>query len=349
MSGRAYPEVASALQPWFASRLDADSVVITEVRRHAEGFSWQTYTMTVQWDDRTTGRSRRQGFAIRREPEDGLLAPYDTGEQYELHRAVLDNSDVPMPDLYWLEMDRDVLGMPFYVMERVEGVVPVPWRGNDPDVFPDEEARRRLGLDFTDVMAEIHTIDWRSAELAKLLGGAEDAEEAARREIATWERFYEEGLLVEEPIVREALGWLRANLTTSGHLALVHADYRIGNFMVRDGRIVAVFDWELAHIGDPVFDIAYAGMPLYRGRDPRFSQLLHPDELIPRYEERTGIRVAPEVLRFWTVFGHVRAAAPHLRACRAFEEGRSDDVRLAAMGHQVLYILKSLARELNLR
>ena len=63
-------------------------------------------------------RASQQGYAVRVEPHDGLLAPYDIDGQFRLHRAILDHSDVPMPDLYWLEHDTDVLGMPFFVMER---------------------------------------------------------------------------------------------------------------------------------------------------------------------------------------------------------------------------------------
>ena len=61
------------------------------------------------------------------------------------------------------------------------------------------------------------------------------------------------------PLLREAIAWLRANRASSGRVALVHGDYRIGNFILgADRRIAAVLDWELAHVGDPVEDIAWA-------------------------------------------------------------------------------------------
>jgi aminoglycoside phosphotransferase (APT) family kinase protein len=78
--------------------------------------------MDVEWLSPKTREPLRRGYAVRVEPNDGLLAPYDIDGQYRLHRAVLDHSDVPMADLYWLEPDASVLGMPFYVMERC-GVV----------------------------------------------------------------------------------------------------------------------------------------------------------------------------------------------------------------------------------
>jgi aminoglycoside phosphotransferase (APT) family kinase protein len=328
---------------WLAERLGVEELELVNLRRHTEGWSWHTYTFTAAW--RVGGARRERGFAVRREPEDGLLAPYDIHGQWELHSALVEHTEVPMPALHWLELDRSVLGMPFYVMERVEGVVPVQWKPDDPRAFPDEGTRRAVGEHFVDVLARLHALDWRAAGLA----GDAAPDSAPAREVERWRRFYEEAVLVEVPLLREALTWLAENPACSGRLALCHGDYRIGNFMLGpDRRIAAVFDWELAHVSDPVEDIAWAGLGLFRGRSPLYSHLLPKREFLERYEERTGLAVEPEVLRFWTVLGYVKSIAPHIRACRAFEERRVDDLRLAAMGHQALYPLGKLAAELEL-
>jgi aminoglycoside phosphotransferase (APT) family kinase protein len=341
--------VGEALAPWFCERLDVDAVEIVDLRRHAEGWSWQTYTLDVEW--RSPQRDEppvRRGYAVRVEPRDGLLAPYDIDGQYRLHRAVLDHSDVPMADLYWLERDPRVLGMPFYVMERLRGVVPVQWRGKDPSVFPSDEARREIGRQFVDIQARIHAIDWRAAGLGLPGSAWADPAASARSWIDHWADYYEASVLVELPLLRYAIGWLRANAACSGTLTLCHGDYRIGNFMLLDGRINGIFDWELAHVSDPVEDIAYSGLPLFRGRNPLLSQLLARDEYFARYEELTGLRIDPDVFHFWTVLGLLKAAASHLRGSRAFEEARIRDLRLAAMGHQVQYVLRHIATELGL-
>jgi hypothetical protein len=151
------------------------------------------------------------------------------------------------------------------------------------------------------------------------------------------------------PLIRLCLGWLRNNVATSGQVALVHGDYRIGNFMLDENRrINAIFDWELAHLGDPAFDVAWAGLKLFRGRSDLFSHLLVRDEFIAEYDARTERRMEADVLAFWTVFGHLRASVPHISAARAFEDGQTNDLRLAAMGHQSLYILKQLVTELGI-
>lgn len=335
------PEVVTGLTRWFAEHLGTDVLELTDLRQHTEGFSWQTYTATVA----SPGAAPR-GYAIRREPEDGLLAPYDTAQQYRIHQAVVDHSSVPMPTLTALELDPGYLGMPFYVMERLEGHVPVQWRPDDPVAFPDDEARRALGRQFVDILARIHDIDWRAAGLLDL-GDPADSDEAARTQIEHWDRYYTDSRLVEIPALRRAIGWLRANVATSGRVVLVHGDYRLGNFMIDGGRrINGIFDWELAHISDPVEDIAYSGLRLFRGRSPLLSNLLSREEYFARYEERTGLAVAADVYRFWTVLGYLKASASHLRATRAFEDGANGDLRLAAMGHQVLHVIRGLDADL---
>ncbi len=337
--------IAGPLGAWLGERLDAPDLTVRGIVRHTEGFSWQTYTLDADWRDAADGRRHTRGFAVRVEPRDGLLAPYDIEAQYRLNQVVSRQSSVPAPAPLWLETDPGVLGMPFYVMERATGHVPVQWRAEDPIAFPTPQARRAIGLEFVDIQAEIHAIDWRS-DLAFLASDTDPAR-SAQAQLDYWVDRYERGRMVELPVVREAIAWLRVNLEPSDRLVLCHGDYRIGNFMVRDGRVVAVFDWELAHVGDPVEDLAYAGLPLWRGRDPRLSHLLAPEDFFARYAERTGFAVSPQAFRAWTIFGLVKAAATYVQGSRAFEEGRTGDLRLAVMGHQIVHVLRHLARALD--
>ncbi|MGE5156331.1 MAG: phosphotransferase family protein, partial [Betaproteobacteria bacterium] len=255
---------------------------------------------------------------------------------------------IPMPRLFWLEKDRAVLGMPFYVMERVEGKVPLQWRANDPDMFPTPQARHSIGLQFVDALAAIHAVE---------LGGdwldhfrlVDDPKASALAQVEYWAAYFEDSALVPIPTIDYAITWLRRNLAYSTRLGLVHGDYRIGNFMIRNGVIVSIFDWELAHVGDPIEDIAYSGLPLFRGRNPMLSHLLMPEEYFARYEHDTGLRIDQDVFKFWTVLGLLKASASHVRASRAFQDGRGDDMRLAAMGHQVQFVVRHLANVLGLR
>ncbi len=329
-------DLGAALAGWIATRVGAGPVEIDELRRHAEGFSWHTYTLRARWP------GGELALAIRREPEDGLLAPYDTRGQYALHAALEAVGTVPVPHLRWLETDPAVLGMPFYAMDRVAGHVPEQWHPDDRRAFPDEAARTAVGERFVDALAAIHAIDVDAA-------GLQDAVGPPRDEVGHWERLLDAAVLVEIPLLREAIAWLREHpAPPADRVALVHGDYRLGNFMLADdGTIAAVLDWELAHLGDPVEDLAWAGLRLFRGRSPKWSQLLEPEPFLARYRAATGIDVEPAALHWWTVLSYVRAIVPHLRAARAFEDGRTNDLRLAAMGHQALFALRQLQRELE--
>jgi aminoglycoside phosphotransferase (APT) family kinase protein len=332
-------DVAAALTPWLARRLGATALRIDGLRRHTEGWSWQTFTFEAHWTD-GDGAQHREGFAVRREPEDGLLAPYDVAAQHALHGA-LAGAGLPLPALRWLELDASVLGMPFSVAERVEGVVPTQYR----PVFKSDQERVALGHAFVDLLADVHAVDLKA--VSDLLPVPASPAAIPAIEIARWRAIYEEFALEPVAPLEHAFGWLEANAVGSGRRTLCHGDYRIGNFMTDGGsRIVALFDWELAHVGDPAEDVAFAGLRLFRGRSPRFSHLLEGDAFLDRYERATGLRIAPEVLAFWTVLSYVKAATNYLRAARAFESGANPDLRLAAMGHQLMFLLKQLRREL---
>jgi aminoglycoside phosphotransferase (APT) family kinase protein len=334
--------VAQTLSPWFSARL-GQPVTVTDLSRSAEGFSWVIYTLTVRADGPAVGEPRTWEFAIRQEPDDGVLAPYDVRWQYALNRAVALQKAVPVPAVYWLETDPAVLGKPFYVMERVHGAVPTP--DVQQPFLPAE--RSQLAEEFVDYLVAIHKIDWTAAEFEGVLRKPATAEQAASDELAVWTEFYERAALIEIPAVQLGLSWLRSNLAASGTLVFCHGDYRNGNFMVDKGHIAAIFDWELAHVGDPMEDVGWCSMRAFQGRSGLVAHLLTEAEFIAGYQARTGLSVEPEVLRFWRVLGNLKALGSYIRGCRAFEERRTNDLRLACFGHRGLYLIKGILDEIG--
>jgi aminoglycoside phosphotransferase (APT) family kinase protein len=332
-------DLAARLHSWCTTRLGASAQSrIEDLARHAEGWSWHTYTFTL----RDGGTSR--GIAIRRQPEDGLLAPYDIDAQYRLHETLEQRTSVPIPALIALEHDTTVLGMPFYAMERIAGRVPVQWKPKDPDVFPTDDARRALGEQFVAILAAIHDTDTAPLDF---LPGASDPLGATLTQLARWRTMYETSVLVAEPLLLHAFDWLAANVPAPVRTGLCHGDYRIGNFIVDEGRIVTILDWELAHVGDVASDVAWAALPLFRGRSPLYSHLLTHDDFLAVYERNGGPAIGAASFTYWTIFNLVKAAVPHIRAARAFEDGGSNDLRLAAMGHQAVHIYKHLIAALE--
>ena len=127
----------------------------------------------------------------------------------------------------------------------------------------------------------------------------------------------------------------------------MHGDYRLGNFLEADGRITAILDWELVHLGDPVEDLGWAMLPQYRGGTGLVCQLAPEDEFLRRYEAGAGYAVDPDALRFYRVFALVKLASTHIAASRCFEDGRFYDMRMSAMATQIAPVLRQIEKVLE--
>ncbi len=121
----------------------------------------------------------------------------------------------------------------------------------------------------------------------------------------------------------------------------------MGNFLVRNGSISAILDWELVHLGDPHEDLGWMCMRAFRGRSPLMCHLVARDELYRSYQELSGIAVDPRAVNFYEIFGTFRLAVMHVGAPNCFEGGNFDDLRMAAMGAQLWRLLSQLERSLS--
>ena len=190
--------------------------------------------------------------------------------------------------------DPSVIGAPFYVMEKVEGDVITR---ELPRVLDTEDERRRIAEELVDALVEVHAVDWRAAGLAGFGKPTGYLERQLRRFLGLWEH----NRTREIPAVEAVATWLRDHLPESGPATVVHGDYRLGNTMFAPGspaRLAAIFDWEMATIGDPLADVGYL-CALWVDRDdpPMMFELsgvtrepgfLTREELLARYEERSG-------------------------------------------------------------
>jgi aminoglycoside phosphotransferase (APT) family kinase protein len=204
--------------------------------------------------------------------------------------------------------DEDVLGVPFYVMEELAGHVVTD---ELPATLGTPAARRELGHDLVDALAELHAVDVASAGLSDF--GRPDGylERQVRRFVALWEH----NATRELPLVGELASRLAAALPAPGGACVVHGDYRLGNAMLdpERPRVLALLDWELATLGDPLADLGYLVATYTDGASPRTVLDLSPvtssagfpsrAELVERYAERSGRDVAAlawyETLALW--------------------------------------------------
>src|SRR5882724_8420784 len=168
---------------------------------------------------------------------------------------------MPVPRTYALCEDASVVGTPFYIMEYVHGSVHTDPRL--PDVSPAERARIYDAMN--DVLARLHTVDWRAVGLAEF-GRPGDY---YARQIHRWSQQYRASETEKIEAMERLMEWLPKNIPASAETTLVHGDYRPGNMIVHpsEPRVVAVLDWELSTLGHPMADLAYNCMPYHLGNE----------------------------------------------------------------------------------
>jgi aminoglycoside phosphotransferase (APT) family kinase protein len=205
--------------------------------------------------------------------------------------------------------DESVLGVPFYVMAHVDGAVASE---SLPAALDTPEERRRTGLELVDALVEIHAVDLAAAGLDGFGKATGYLERQVRRFAGLWSHNATRDL----PQVLELGAWLESNRPESPPATVVHGDYRLGNVVLSreaPARVLAVLDWEMSTIGDPLADLGYmvatysddttGSTPLHLS--PVTAQPGFPSraELVERYEERSGRSVAAlawyETLALW--------------------------------------------------
>jgi len=219
----------------------------------------------------------------------------------------------------------DVGGREAFVMERLpgEGI------GRRIVTRPEHAAARaKLPEQMADELAKIHRIP--IGTLPFLPGGG-----AAPAAVRVIERLYNEidSLAEPHPAIEWGVRWLRDHPPRSFDEVLVHGDFRIGNLLVSEAGLLGVLDWEFAHVGDPVEDLAWPLVRAWRfGQDARLGGIASIDAYLARYNQATGRDVDRASLFFWELMGNVKWAIGSLTQARRHLSGKDRSVELASLG-----------------
>ena len=264
---------------------------LVNAERLSGGASQETYRLTV------SSNAGERFLAMRRAP--GGVAQERTAAHPGLDvEALLMQSaraaGVPEPEIYHVLTESDGIGDGF-IMEWLEGEALGARIVRSPAF---ESVRPRLAYECGQVMAKIHQIDLDASGLRPKLWQVSPAEFVEQ----TWERY--RLLETPQPMIDYAGRWLMDNLPEGYAPGLVHNDFRNGNFMLSPDGIVAVLDWELAHIGDPMRDLGWICTNSWRfGSDLPVGGFGEYDDLFRGYEEVSGETVDRHRVKFWEVFG----------------------------------------------
>lgn len=247
--------------------------------------------------------------------------------------------------------DPSVLGAPFYVMERRQGVI---LRGSTPSgVELAPEDLRRLSLAVIDALADLHQLDYKASGL----GDLGRPEGYVARQVQGWTQRYEKSRTGEIPTMEETARWLTENQPPESGATLLHNDYKYDNLVLDPddlGRIRALLDWEMATVGDPVLDVGTTLGYWVEERDPEslkaiaFGPTAQPgsltrQDLADRYAERTGRCVG----LFPYVFGLFKIAVIVQQIYARFVRGHTRDPRFAGLDAMVAVLSDSAVRAIE--
>jgi aminoglycoside phosphotransferase (APT) family kinase protein len=333
------------LEAWLRERLPASGIPDDDLQEGMEvaqfpgGHSNLTYQV----------RFGRTELVLRRPPF-GPVAPtaHDMAREYRWLAAV--HPVFPLaPRVYALCEDPAIAGSVFYVMERRHGVVV---REAEPASIGDlADVRRGVSFGIVDALASLHAIDVAAAGLLHL-GKPQGFVE---RQVRGWTERWNRSMTAAVPEMESLAAWLAGSLPANpARPAIVHGDFKLDNLILDAAdpcRLVAVLDWEMAALGDPLVDLgillAYwsaTAPPRQRDALATVTTLpgwLTPGELVERYAARSGRDLTG--LKFYEVFALFKIAVVVQQIYYRFVNGQTSDPRFAALGDRVTYLARRAA------
>ncbi|MCW2542846.1 MAG: aminoglycoside phosphotransferase [Frankiales bacterium] len=257
------------------------------------------------------------GSLVLRRPPLGHVLPtaHDMGREFRVMSG-LQQTDVPVPRMLHFCEDAEVLGQPFYVMERVEGHIVTSKL--PPGYAETLEDRTALSNGLVDVLAALHSVDYEAAGLGEF--GRPDGYMA--RQLSRWSKQWDATRIDGMTQVDDLAAALTAQLPTTQRSSIVHGDYRLDNTMLLPtevGRINAVLDWEMSTLGDPLADLGILLVYWAQESDPELRKqgapvgavtslpgFLTREEVASGYASRTGLDVTD--LPWYVAFGFFKLA-----------------------------------------
>jgi aminoglycoside phosphotransferase (APT) family kinase protein len=257
------------------------------------------------------------GSLVLRRPPLGQILPtaHDMGREYRV-MAALGGTAVPVPRMLHFCTDADVLGQPFYVMERVEGHIVTTAFPEGYATAPEDKTKISNGL--LDVLSALHTVDYDAVGLGEF--GRPDGYMA--RQLSRWSKQWDATRIEGMEFVDQLAADLTAQLPATQRFSVVHGDYRLDNTMLHPtevGRINAVLDWEMSTLGDPLADLGILLVYWIQADDggvrtggsvvssvTTLPGFLTRDQVAQGYAARTGLDVSD--LPWYLAFGFFKLA-----------------------------------------
>lgn len=275
-----------------------------------------------------------QQLVLRRPPfGTNVKTAHDMGREYKVLSALSQSyGKAPTPLLHC--DDENIIGAPFYVMERVQGIILRSNKGRASEL--DENTIAGIARALTETMSELHTLDYKGIGLGEL-GKPEGYVE---RQVIGWTKRYFKSQTESIPEAEKAAKWLNDNLPTSKEASLIHNDFKHDNVVLDRNdltKISAILDWEMCTLGDPLMDLGTTLAYWSNPEDPDFFKM-NPsalpgnptrDELMQMYAQSSGRDVSNMV--FYFAYGLFKLAVILQQIYYRYKKGFTKDPRFAHM------------------
>ncbi|HEY7042900.1 MAG TPA: phosphotransferase family protein [Nocardioidaceae bacterium] len=320
----------------------AESGAVPDVRQFPGGASNLTYEL----------RYRRHRLILRRPPHGSRVrSAHDMRREFTVQSALV-GAFPYVPRMLALCTDLDVIGSDFYVMEKVDGLI---LRTDPPPGFGlDKAATRRLCLTFVDRLVELHSVDVQAVGL----GGLSRGDGYVARQVEGWTERFRRARTPDVPDYERTIGWLAASRPPDVAARLIHNDFRFDNVVLASDdheRIVAILDWEMATVGDPLMDVGGAlaywaqadddpTMLRLRRQPTHLPGMLTRSEVWDRYADLTGFDTSGR--RFYEVFGLFRLAVIAQQIYYRFREGQTHNPAYGRFHELVTYLDHRIEQDL---
>jgi len=333
--------LASALADYIAIQTHASHVQVEDFNRLSGGAIQDNYALSLLLEG--GDQPGRQHYVVRCDAPSGVSASLTRPQEFAVLKQAF-GAGVTVPQPFWLCDDKRVIGQSFYVMSRAAGTAsPQKLVGGELSEAQGSELARQFGRE----LGRLHQIRPPVSGLAFL---AVPAGSAARTRIDLY-RDYLAAIDEPHPVLEWALNWLEDNQPDSGPLTLCHCDFRTGNYMVDQGRLTAVLDWEFATWSDPAEDLGWLCSRSWRfGADDReVGGIGHKYDLFSGYEEATGETPDPNRVAYWEVMALVRWAMIALQQAGRHLSGEQSSLELALTGRMLPQMEYDLLQQISER
>jgi len=323
-----------AVRGWLAGHgVDLSGEV--EIQQFGGGASNLTYSL----------RTAEHDLILRRPPAGRKAAgAHDMGREFRIQSALKEPFGL-VPDMVAFCDDESVIGSDFYVMQRLDGLI--PRRDLPAGLELDETSARDLCKTFADTLIKLHRVDTSIPEIASIGKGTGYVE----RQITGWSARYRNAITDDAPSFEGVMGWLAEQMPADVANCVIHNDYRFDNTVLDKtdpSRIIGVLDWEMATLGDPLMDLggnlAYwvqpdddDGFQLVRRQPSNVPGMFSRAEFVDYYCSEMGYSVTPDQWKFYEVYGLFRFAVIAQQIYYRYFHGQTTNPMYAAFGQAMPY------------